>query len=386
MKRLGWLSTVVGLSAAVAVLGSLHGCGKAKDPWGQVEGGKLKVLVSFPPLYCFTKAVADKDAKVETLLSATGPHEHQATASDAHLASGANLFIVNGLGLDDFVTKVADSSGNRSIKIVKIADKALPESKRLHMEEEEHGKEHHHDKDHAKDKEPAKDQAKDKDHDHDKDHPKDKDQAKDSAKDKDHDHDKDHAKDKDKDHAKAHDHEHGEWDPHVWLGIEPAILMVETIRDTLKEADPDHKADYDRRAASYVEELKKLHADGKKMLEGKKNRKLIAQHDSLHYFCKSFDLDLIDSIMPQPGIEADNKKLAELVEICKKENVRVIAVEPQYPQAAAKTLVDTLAQKGHELTIVIIDPMETAPRDKLSAAYYLEVMRGNLDNLAKKMQ
>jgi len=346
MTRFAKVSFVVAVSIAVAMLLSNAGCHKATDPWDGVEGGTLKVLVSFPPLYCFTKAVADKDAKVQTLLSATGPHEHTPSSSDAHLASGANLFLVNGLGLDEFVTKIVNSTGNKGIKIVEVAEEAVPENKRLRMGDADH------DKDKGKDK------------------------------------DKGHAKDQGKDQEKDHGHEHGEWDPHAWLGIEPAILIVEKIRDTLKQNDPDaaHQANYDRRAAEYVEKLKKLQADGKKMLADKKNRKLIAMHESLGYFCKSFDLELVDSIMPRPGVEADLKKLAELAEKCQKENVLVLAIEPQYSQDRAKTLRDNLKSTSHQLAIVEIDPLETGPRDKLDANYYLDVMRGNLENLAKHMQ
>src|SRR4051812_33632516 len=81
---------------------SFLGCSKAVDPWKDVPGGSTKVLVSFPPLYCFAKGVAGDDAKVLSLLAATGPHEHQATADDSLAAAGADLFLVNGLTLDDF--------------------------------------------------------------------------------------------------------------------------------------------------------------------------------------------------------------------------------------------------------------------------------------------
>jgi zinc transport system substrate-binding protein len=346
MTRFASLNSVLSVNLVAAVLLASAGCHKAKDPWDSVEGGQLKVLVSFPPIYCFTKAVTGKDAKVQTVLSATGPHEHQATSSDALLASGAKVFFINGLGLDESLAKIATG-----IKVVEVAE-AIPEKKRLHMDEADH--------DHNKDK--------GKDHD--------KDKA------KDHDHDKD--KDKPKDHG--HDHDHGEWNPHAWLGIEQAIIMVEQIRDTLKEADPAHKADYDKRAAAYVEKLKELQADGKKMLADKKNRKLIAMHDSLGYFCKSFDLELVDSIMPKPGVEADLKKLTELVEKCKKENVRILAVEPQYHTDKAKTLRDNLKSNNFDLAIIEIDPLETGPLQELGPDYYLKVMRKNLENLAKHMQ
>ena len=311
MTRFVSLSSVLSISLVAAVLLANAGCHKAKDPWESVEGGQLKVLVSFPPLYCFTKAVTGKDAKVQTVLSTTGPHEHQATSSDTLLASGAKVFFINGLGLDESLAKIATGT-----KVVEVAE-AIPENKRLHMDEA--------------------------DHDHDKDK------------------DKDKGKDHDKDKAKDHDHDHGEWNPHAWLGIEQAIIMVDQIRDTLKEADPAHKADYDKRAAEYVEKLKELQADGKKMLANKKNRKLIAMHDSLGYFCKSFDLELVDSIMPKPGVEADLKKLTELVEKCKKENVRILAVEPQYHTDKAKTLRDNLKSNNFDLAIIEIDPTGNRP-------------------------
>jgi ABC-type Zn uptake system ZnuABC Zn-binding protein ZnuA len=109
-------------------------------------------------------------------------------------------------------------------------------------------------------------------------------------------------------------------------------------------------------------------------------------HDSLGYFCKSFDLERVDSIMPRPGVEADAKKLAQLMKECKSKNVAILAVEPQYSQERATTLRDNLSKGGHTLAIVEIDPLETAPADKLSAEYYIDVMRKNLKNLAEVMK
>jgi zinc transport system substrate-binding protein len=321
-------SAVAACLLAVFLLSQI-GCHKATDPWQQVEGGKLKVLVSFPPLYCFTKGVADKDAKVMTLLAATGPHEHQAGADDAQVAAGADLFLVNGLGLDDFVTTVANASGNKKIKIVKVAETALEEKNRIKMVEEH-------------------------------------------------------------DHAPGEDHHHaGEWDPHVWLGIDQAVLMVQKISSTLKEADPAHAADYDKRAAAYVTQLKKLQEDGKKMLEGKKNRKIVANHESLAYFCKSFDLELVGSIMPLAGVGADAVQLAKLEKLWDEHHFRVIAIEPQFSKKDAETMQKAFENnnKGTKLAIVEIDPMETAPLDQLvDGDYYLRVMRRNLENLAKNLE
>src|SRR5204862_7467992 len=110
--------------ALAVYLRSLMGGPPARDPWREGNPASPKVLVSFPPLYCFTKGVAGDDARVVSLLGATGPHEHQANADDAQLAAGADLFLANGLGLDDFVSKVVKNSGNKKVQIVKVADAA----------------------------------------------------------------------------------------------------------------------------------------------------------------------------------------------------------------------------------------------------------------------
>ena len=320
--------TKVTSATAALILGaylfSLAGCTKAPDRWG--EGKSPMVLVSFPPLYCFTKAVAGDDARVVTLLAATGPHEHRANADDAQRAAGADLFLVNGLGLDDFVTNVAHNSGNKNIKIIKIAEVALQAKEGPRLPMGEHG--HKHGKD-------------------------DEDEKPGSV----------------------------AWDPHAWLGIDQAILIVQQIAEALKAADP---------ANQYVQKLQELQKYGKQKLAGKTNRKLIAMHESLGYFCKSFDLELIDSIMPRPGIEADLAKLAELQETCRQKDVRLIAVEPQYRQSkAAQKLQNALALKNHPMDVVEVDPMETAPTEQLKehgGDYYLTTMRRNLDNIAAKMK
>src|SRR4051812_12286541 len=117
---------LIGLVGLVGLAAMLPGCGQASNPWDKVEGGPPRVLVCFPPLYCFTKSVAGKDAAVLSLLTTIGPHDHKADAQDALAVNKADLFLINGLGLDEFVPNIVASSGNRKVKVVKVAE-ALPE-------------------------------------------------------------------------------------------------------------------------------------------------------------------------------------------------------------------------------------------------------------------
>jgi ABC-type Zn uptake system ZnuABC Zn-binding protein ZnuA len=328
VMRLGVVASI-----ALCCLLWVWGCGAPRSPWNDVQGGSKHVLVSFTPLYCFTKSVAGPDAKVLSLLTTVGPHDYQPSAADALTVRRADLFFINGLGLDEFVKKLVNNSGNRGLSIVEVGE-AIPEKQLLNIDEDEHnhkaGEGHHH---------------------------------------------------------------HGEHDPHVWLGLPEAVKMVNCIRDNLCRIDPDHEKGYTDRAKDYVKELEDLRKYGEKELGSKKNPRFIATHDSLRYFARSFDikprLEIVGNIQVRAGVSTDAAQLKELAALAKEKDVRVIAIEPQYVQAdtEAKALIREMGPQGTEARIIEIDPLETVPHiEDLDGGYYIRKMKANIDALAKALQ
>jgi zinc transport system substrate-binding protein len=305
----------------------VSGCSKPVDPWP--EGPGPRVVTSFAPIHCFALNVAGTDAVVKTIMTDRGPHHFNSTPRDIKLVDRANLFLINGLQLDNGIAeKMLKGGRNSSLKLVEVAG-AIPQK-----DLREGGCTCEHDGD------------------------------------------------------EDHDHDHGKFDPHVWLGIPEAIHMVGSIRDELKRVDPEHAAGYDRRANAYIEKLNHLLADGRELLKDKKERKLVSFHDSLFYFSRSFNLEIVDSIEITAGAEPGGKKLKQLLETCQKNGVRLIAVEPQYDTStSAKTLRENLKAKGVDAEFIEIDPIETAKADDLDHAdYYEKTMRWNLKNLADKLK
>ena len=311
---------------AGASLFLLTGCRGQEDPWKDKAG--KHVLTSFTPLYCFAQNVAGDDASVQCVMTNRGPHHFDSRPSDALLVQHADIFFINGLELDEQIAeKLKDGSGNSSLKMVETAE-AIPE-KQLRQSGGEHEEGDHH----------------------------------------------------------GHDHHHGKFDPHVWLGVPEAIIMVEKIRDEMKELDPAHAKDYESRAAAYIEKLKQLQTEGQALLKDKKDRKIVTFHESLGYFARTFGLEIVDFIEISPGAEPPLKKIRQVVETCKKNGVRLIAVEPQYPSnTSASAILTELRSQGIDAEFVEIDPLETARPEDLKPTYYEDRMRANLKQLAEKMR
>src|SRR5947208_2631413 len=99
IMRRSALSAVVFIAFVLVAL-TFPGCSPPRDPWVGTPAGQPRVLGLFPPLYCFAANVAKDRAHVLCLLTGMGPHDYLATVNDAHKVAGADLFFVNGVGLE----------------------------------------------------------------------------------------------------------------------------------------------------------------------------------------------------------------------------------------------------------------------------------------------
>jgi zinc transport system substrate-binding protein len=89
-------------------------------PLDAISSGKIRVLTSFLPVYCFTANVAGNAAQVENLLrSGAGPHDYQLSVRDRERINAANVVVLNGLGIDSWIEPVLRTSDAR---IVVVAD------------------------------------------------------------------------------------------------------------------------------------------------------------------------------------------------------------------------------------------------------------------------
>lgn len=311
--------------APLAGLAPLVGCSSSVPQWPEVRGPK--VLVTFAPYWCFVSNVIGDLGTVKSLLSTQGPHHADTSVAERTLVERADLMFINGLGLDNrFARKLRKDSTNRKLELIDLGAK-LPKAQLL-QGECLHGAED------------------------------------------------------------GHDHDHGDHDPHVWLCPDLASRMVIQIRDELMKAAPEFAVEYKANAAAYLDRLAKLRAEGAALLKDRKDRKIVTVHESLGYFARSFDLTIAGVIQKAPGQEPNPAQQKELSVKCRKENVRVIAVEPQYAsRKSAEALKRDLVESGiADPQVIELNTLETATSDELTPDWYERGIRKNIEELARVLK
>ena len=132
-------------------------------------------------------------------------------------------------------------------------------------------------------------------------------------------------------------------DPHVW--VSPALVMrqAEAIRDTLITLDPDGKADYEANCDRFIADLAELQAEIREKLAPLAGKTIYVYHPTYGYFCDEFGLD-------QKAIEVDGKPptpktLADWIGNVRRDEVRVIIVQPEFNRSAAEKVAESTGAK-----------------------------------------
>lgn len=133
---------------------------------------------------------------------------------------------------------------------------------------------------------------------------------------------------------------HPQGNPHYWLDPQNGLRIAKGIQGKFSEMRPGDAAYFAQRYSSFEQRLKQ--ADQKWLAEMKPyaGRKIVTYHRSWPNFAKHFNLNVIGYVEPRPGIPPSPQHTVELISQMKKDNVKVIAVEPYFdlktPNAIAR--------------------------------------------------
>jgi zinc/manganese transport system substrate-binding protein len=118
--------------------------------------------------------------------------------------------------------------------------------------------------------------------------------------------------------------------PHYWLDPGNGRRVAKAIEQQLARIAPGDAAYFASRYADFDKRL----AEGEKRWDAQmapyKGLKVVTYHRSWPNFCKRFGLDVIGYVEPRPGIPPSPSHTIELIGEMKRQNVKVLLVEPYF--------------------------------------------------------
>jgi zinc/manganese transport system substrate-binding protein len=128
--------------------------------------------------------------------------------------------------------------------------------------------------------------------------------------------------------------------PHYWLDPENGLRIAKGIADKLSEMHPGDAAYFAQRYSDFEKRLKDADQKWLSQMAPYKDRKIVTYHRSWPNFAEHFHLNVVGYVEPRPGIPPSPQHTVELIQQMKRDNVKVIVVEPYFdlktPNAIAR--------------------------------------------------
>ena len=244
-----------------------------------------KIVATTFPIYLFTKNLIGPKSNLELELlvdaSAGCPHNYTLTPTNLNLLSQANILVINGLGLEDFLANA-----------LKVAPKNIPvidASQGILTATDNEEKEH---------------QATEKD---------------------------------------ASGHHHEGHNPHIFSSPKMATAMVLNIADGLTAQDPEAADEYVQKAQDLATSLNKIQLTMKNFGEKTGRLNIAASHDVFNYLAHDLGWEVAVEIATGGAEEISAARLSQLISEMKEKDVRLIMIDPTGDLALAKTLGEETA-------------------------------------------
>jgi ABC-type Zn uptake system ZnuABC Zn-binding protein ZnuA len=248
-------------------------------------GGDLRVVATTTQVADFTRnIVGDTDGISVTQLihSNQSAHSYDPSAADLTALAQADVLVINGVGLEEWLDDAIDASGFHGVTI--DADAGIT----------------------VQDNAAANDHA-------------------------------DHA-----DHADDAAHDHAGGNPHIWTDVANVETMTGTISAALAKASPIHAAAFETHATAYRSRLAELDTWIRTSIDQVPagQRLLVSNHDAFGYFTAAYGITYVGSIIPSfdDNAEPSAAEIDELVAAIRKTGVKAVFSEASINPKAADTI------------------------------------------------
>jgi zinc transport system substrate-binding protein len=152
--------------------------------------------------------------------------------------------------------------------------------------------------------------------------------------------------------------------------------IVPELTDKMIKVNPQSKEEYIQNSKTLILKLKAIDQDFRKH---KLSGSVFTFHNSFSYYAEEYGIQIAGVVQTSPGENPSPKELAELINKAKENNVKIIFVEPQMSDRAAKTIAETL-----NIDIAVIDPLGDPNTAETIMDYYNNINSIFLESLKKQ--
>jgi ABC-type Zn uptake system ZnuABC Zn-binding protein ZnuA len=223
---------------------------------------------------------------IETIIPAgVDVHTFEPSPADAQKLAGADLIVMNGLGLDEWALSLLEAAGKSEEDVLELAEGIDESNAWVYLEGEEHSEE------------------------------------------------------------VGDEHAHGGIDPHIWLDPKGAAIYVERIAARVAAELPERAAEIQSARDAGLADIATLDEElrvGFAAIDASA-RKIVTFHDAFGYFARAYEIEIVGVAVEAPGQEPSAKEIAALIDAIKAAGVTSVFSEAQFP---SKVLDQVAAETG----------------------------------------
>jgi len=286
IKRSVW--TAVG--AALASLVLVAGCnGSAASPSPSESTGAAAdytVIATTSVFADLAQLALGDNVTIETIIPAgVDVHTFEPSPADAQKLAGADLIVMNGLGLDEWALSLLEAAGKSEEDVLELAEGIDESNAWVYLEGEGHSEE------------------------------------------------------------EGEEHGHGGTDPHIWLDPKGAAIYVNRIAARVAAELPERAMAIESARDAGLAEIAALDEElrvGFAAIDAS-TRKIVTFHDAFGYFARAYEIEIVGVAVEAPGQEPSAKEIAALIDAIKAAGVTSVFSEAQFP---SKVLDQVAAETG----------------------------------------
>ena len=299
----------------------------------EIKDDKFRIVTSFYPVYIAALNITDglEDVEVTNMTENAGGclHDYQLTAADMKKLEHADVFVINGAGMELFMESIEKAYPELTVIDTSKGITLLEAAEHVHGAEEEAA--FHQEDIHIHEEEEIEEE-----------------------------------------------YNHGAENGHIWMNPDNYIVQIHTMSEGLGKLDKKNHKAYEENAYRYIEKIEAVGNELELVREGHAEEPIVIFHDSYAYLAEKLHFHIVHQVVIEEDTSMSAGEIAEIMEEIRAHDVSVLLAEKQFSEQIPTRIAEETGTK-----VVIVDSLVSGPMDKDA---YINGMMENIRILKEELK